>query len=457
MAKIKRQARFVTGSTMRHVAVMTSTGMIGLTFMFLIDAVTLFWVSKLDNESFMAAMGFAWSVQFFTISVAIAFMIAATALVSRSLGAENWEDARKQTSVSAVITVAVLTLAVIALLMFREQILTAVGATGQTRDVASKFLLISVPSLPIMALGMIGSAVLRAEGDGVRSMMVTISSGITAAVVDPLLIFGLDMGVDGAALGVSIARITSAFIAIYFVISVKNLAGQINFADIKRWYLPFAIIAVPTILTQMASPTGNLLATRVISDFGESAVAGWAVLGRVTVVAFGGVFALSGAIGGIVGQNFGAGEFGRVRDAYRDALIFSTGYVLVVWAVLALLTPFILNAFELSDGAADVVTAFNYLAAGSFAFAGALYVSNASFNNLGRPLYSTLFNWIKDGALMLPLCIWGAGIYGAQGVIYGQGAAWVIAGTVSAIFGWRFISQVEARTAKSRNGALRSK
>ena len=265
------------------------------------------------------------------------------------------------------------------------------------------------------------------------------------------------MGVDGAALGVSIARITSAFIAIYFVISVKNLAGQINFADIKRWYLPFAIIAVPTILTQMASPTGNLLATRVISDFGESAVAGWAVLGRVTVVAFGGVFALSGAIGGIVGQNFGAGEFGRVRDAYRDALIFSTGYVLVVWAVLALLTPFILNAFELSDGATDVVTAFNYLAAGSFAFAGALYVSNASFNNLGRPLYSTLFNWIKDGALMLPVCIWGAGIYGAQGVIYGQGAAWVIAGTVSAIFGWRFISQVEARTAKSRNGALRSK
>ena len=192
---MKRQARFVTGSTMRHVAVMTSTGMIGLTFMFLVDAITLFWVSKLDNESFMAAMGFAWSVQFFTISVAIAFMIAATALVSRSLGADNWEDARKQTSVSALLTVAVLTVAVIALLMFREQILTAVGATGDTRKVASDFLLVSVPSLPIMALGMIGSAVLRAEGDGLRSMMVTVSSGVTAAIVDPLLIFGLDMGV----------------------------------------------------------------------------------------------------------------------------------------------------------------------------------------------------------------------------------------------------------------------
>ena len=109
---MKRQARFTTGSTMRHVIVMTTTGMIGLTFMFLIDAITLFWVSKLENESFMAAMGFAWTVQFFTISFGIAFMIATTALVSRSLGAENWEDARKQTSVFALLTFVTLSITV---------------------------------------------------------------------------------------------------------------------------------------------------------------------------------------------------------------------------------------------------------------------------------------------------------------------------------------------------------
>jgi putative MATE family efflux protein len=447
---MKRQARFVTGSTMRHVAVMTSTGMIGLTFMFLVDAITLFWVSKLNSETFMAAMGFAWTVQFFTISIAVAFMIAATALVSRSLGAEDWENARKQTSVSAVLSVGVLSIGVVFLLLFRNTILSAVGAEGETLKVASNFLLISVPSLPIMALGMIGSAVLRAEGDGLRSMMVTVSSGITAAIVDPLLIFGLEMGVQGAALGVSIARVTSAILAVYFVIAVKDLAAKITLSDISRWYMPFTVIAVPTILTQMASPTGNLLATSVISEFGEGAVAGWAVLGRISVVAFGGVFALSGAIGGIVGQNFGAGEFDRVRMAYRDALIFSTAYVVAIWGVLALLTPFILSAFNLSDAAADVVIAFNYVAAGSFAFAGALYVSNASFNNLGKPLYSTLFNWIKDGALMLPLCLWGASVCGAKGVVYGQGAAWVIAGISSAIFGWRFISQVETRTNQGR-------
>ena len=440
---MKRQARFTTGSTMRHVAVMTTTGMIGLTFMFFIDAITLFWVSQLDNESFMAAMGFAWTVQFFTISVGIAFMIAATALVSRSLGAENWEDARKQTSVFAMLTFCVLLITVVFLLIFRREILISIGAEGATLESASAFLLISVPSLPIMALGMIGSAVLRAEGDGVRSMMVTVSSGCVAAIVDPLFIFGFDMGMDGAALGVSVARTSSAILAIYFVVKVKDLAATITFTDIKRWYLPFTMIAVPTILTQLASPTGNMLATSVISDFGESAMAGWAVLGRVTVVAFGGVFALSGAIGGIIGQNFGARKFNRVRTAYRDALIFSTFYVFVVWSLLAILTPFILQVFNLSAGARTVIEAFNYIAAGSYAFAGALYVSNASFNNLGKPLYSTLFNWIKDGVVMLPLCIWGASIYGASGVVYGQGIAYVISGIASVIFGWWFIKNVE--------------
>ncbi|MEK6205183.1 MAG: MATE family efflux transporter, partial [Amylibacter sp.] len=190
---------------------------------------------------------------------------------------------------------------------------------------------------------------------------------------------------------------------------------------------------------------GNYLITRIISDFGESAVAGWAVLGRVTVLAFGGIFALSGAIGGIMGQNYGAREFSRIRLAYRDALLFCTGYVLIAWAILAAITPFVINLFGLGDEAAAVIKAFTYVSAGGFVFAGALYVSNASFNNLGRPIYSTGFNWLKDGILMWPLCVLLGGYFGAPGVVYGQGLAWALAGICSTIVGWHFIGNVEAR------------
>ena len=78
----EKRARFTTGSTMRHVIVMTTTGMLGMTFMFLVDLVTLFWVSQLEVEMFMAAISYAWTIQFFTIAFAVAFMIAAAALVA---------------------------------------------------------------------------------------------------------------------------------------------------------------------------------------------------------------------------------------------------------------------------------------------------------------------------------------------------------------------------------------
>lgn len=447
---MSQQGRFVTGSTMRHVVVMTTTGMIGLTFMFLVDAVTLFWVSKLDSQIYMAAMGYAWTIQFFTISTGVAFMIAATATVSKALGQGQRHNARRAATVSAIWTFSILCLVSLFLVLFRETALSAVGAEGETLAVASRFLLISIPSLPIMSLGMIASAILRAEGDAWRSMMGTTSAGIVAMIADPFLIFYMELGIDGAAIGIVVSRTASACLGLYFVLHVKKLATWVSVSDMRQYAPAFFAVAVPTVVTQLASPTGNYLATGVISEFGEAAVAGWAVMGRLTVLAFGGVFSLSGAIGGIVGQNYGAGRFDRVRDAYRDSLIFSTVYVLITWGILILLTPTVISLFELSPKAAVVIYAFNYYAAGTFAFAGFLYVSNASFNNLGRPQYSTLFNWIKDGALMLPLCLLGASYWGAAGVIYGQGAAVVIAGTISVIVGWRFIGHAESRHMKSQ-------
>ena len=105
---MKQEARFLTGSTMRHVIVMTMTGMIGLTFLFLVDAVTLFWVSQLNREVLMAAMGYAWTVQFFTISASVGLMIATLAMVSKSIGRKRFVLARKQATVGVVVTCAFL-------------------------------------------------------------------------------------------------------------------------------------------------------------------------------------------------------------------------------------------------------------------------------------------------------------------------------------------------------------
>jgi len=435
--------RFTQGSTMGHVVRMTLTGAAGVTFMFLIDAANLFWVSLLGVERLMAALGFSWMIQFFSVSFGMGMMAAVIAVVSRLIGQGAREDARRQTTVCAISAFILQALVAGTTLYFRHDLLALAGAKGETAALAARYLMISMPSLPFMAVGMVGSAVLRAEGDAWRAMSITLTSGAVSMVIDPVLIFGLGLGLDGAAIAIVIARLMSASLSVYYVVKVHDLAGRIDLPDFKRLFVPFAWVAGPAILTQLSTPFGNYIATSVIAGYGDSAVAGWAVVSRLTVLTFGGLFALSGAIGGIFGQNYGAGRFDRVKRTYRDALVFCAIYTLIAWVMLALATGFVIRVFGLGVEASEIVRAFTLLAAGGWIFTGALFVANSAFNSLGKPLWSTLFNWLRDGVILWPLAVLFSTWFAASGAIYGAALSGVIVGTAAALTGWFYVARLD--------------
>jgi putative MATE family efflux protein len=451
-----KAGRFTTGGTMRHVVVMTLTGSVGLTFMFLIDFATLFYISLLGDEKLTTAIGYAWTIQFFTISVGIGFAIAATALVSRALGARNREQARRYATSALTLTFLVLAITGLTVLSFRGPLLDVLGATGEVKAVASRFLLFTVPSLPLMAFGMAGASILRAEGDAGRAMMVTLAAGMVAMVMDPLLIFGFGMGVDGAAVVMVISRGVTGALGLYYVVKVHDLLERPVLTQVIADIRPVMIVALPATATQLSTPFGNFLLTSAMSEYGDSAVAGWSVVSRLTVLVFGGIFALSGAIGGIIGQNHGAGQYDRVKSAYRDAMIFSAIYVSVGWLLLVAASGYVADGFSLSETGAEVVRAFCWYGAGGFIFAGALFVANAAFNNLGRPVYSTLFNWSRDAAA-IPLALMAmTGPFLAPGVVYAQAIAGVLVGGAAAWAGWRFVKARHAARPKGEWGSAPS-
>ncbi len=427
---------------MRHVLVMTLTGSLGLIFMFLVDVATLFWVSKLEQERLMAALGFAWTIQFFTISVGIGLIIATTAQVSRSIGQGNLELARKQTTSAMIYAVGIQIVLATFVVFYRFEILSMAGASGETLRDAAHFLTISIPSLPVFVIGMVGSAVLRSVGDAVGAMIVTLAAGLIAMVVDPLLIFGFDLGLEGAAWGVAISRGSSALLSAWLVIHVHKMTTRVSLAEVARMFKPYVLIASPAIMTQLSTPFGNYLLTKVIANHGDAAVAGWAVISRVAVLAFGGIFSLSGAIGGIIGQNFGAAQMDRVRQTFRDALLFCLVYTLGAWALLAIFHNPIARLFNLGPEATQVLGAFTLIGAGGYVFTGALFVSNAAFNNLGRPLNSTACNWFRDGLLIYPCAAALGAAWGAPGVIYGQALAAAISGTLAVLWSWSFVNRL---------------
>ncbi|WP_343116033.1 MATE family efflux transporter [Ostreiculturibacter nitratireducens] len=442
---MREPGKFLTGSLMRHVTVMSLSGTLGLGFTFLVDFLALWWISQLRQEKLIAAVGIAGTLQFAVISVAIGMMIGAVALVSRALGQGDKARARRIAATAMVLTfLAQSTVAFLAFL-FRRQLLAATGAEGEVLEESVRFLAISLPSLPLIAVGMTGSAILRAMGDAWRSAAVTVTGGILAAMLDPVLILWMGWGIEGAALSIVLSRAAMAAAGLWFVMVTHDMLARPAAEDVRLFARPYFGIAIPAIATQLSTPFGNWILTRAMAEHGESAVAGWGVVLRLTILAFGGIFALSGAIGGIIGQNWGAGRADRVEGAFVAALKYCAVYALAVWALMAALSGPISDSFGLSDQGAGVVRAFNHYAAGAFIFTGALFVANATFNNLGRPLWSTAATWMRDGLLMVPLAYAMGAAAGEVGVVWAQAVANVAAGTIAAVLAWRYIGTLRRR------------
>lgn len=433
---------FTTGSTMRHVVTMTATGSLGLVAIFFVDALNLFYISLLGVEELAAAVGFATTLLFFIFSVAIGLTIACGALVARALGRGDREEAG-QIGGSSMIFMGVSTaLITLAAWPFLHDLAALMGARGETLDLATRFLQIVLPSSPIVALGMCTTGILRGVGDARRAMYVTLGAGMAAAVLDPVLIFGFDLGLDGAAIATVLSRIVLLLIGLHGAHVVHRL---IKFPDGRRLAAavrPFFGIGLPAVMTQIATPVGNAYVTTQIAAFGDEAVAGWAVIGRLVPVAFGVIFALSGAVGPILGQNYGARKFDRLVLTMRDSLLFTLCYVLVVWALLAIFSGQIANLFGARGLARDLIVFFCLFAAGSFLFNGAIFVSSAAFNNLGFPAYSTLFNWGRSTLGVIPFVWVGAQLYGAKGVVAGWGLGAVVFGVLSVIVCFRVVRSI---------------
>ncbi len=437
--------RFLTGSTMGHVVRMTATGAIGITFVFAVDAVNLFWLSVLGREILMSAVGYAFAIQFFAVSTGVGVMIAMTAMVSRAIGAGDRDLARRQATSGILYNCLVQTVAAAVAIGFRHELLALVGAEGEALQLAARYLALSMPSIVIMAIGLSGSAALRAEGDGRRAMQVTLIGGTVLLVVDPIFIVVMGLGLDGAALGIWIFRTTMAVLALYYCTVSHRLLARPSGRDMAACGLPLAAIALPAMATQMATPFGNALLTSVVAKFGDSAVAGWAVVNRLTVVAFGGLFALGGAIGGIFGQNFGAGSMDRVRQTFRDAVLFCVGYAGVVWLTLMGLSGQIAMGFGLGEEASAVLRAFTHVGAMSFMLGGLLFVANSAFNTLGRPLWASVLSWVREGVLMLPAALWLSTLFDARGAVYAQALVGAGMGVLAAWLGFRFVTGLKGK------------
>lgn len=439
MALTDTNARFTQGSLFRHVTVMSVTSSLGIAAIFAVDLIDVLFISMLGQAELAAAAGYAGVVMFFASAMNIGLSIAAGALVARGLGQGERRLAAEHAASTAVVAVGFGALLPLLALPNLSFILGLIGAEGPVADLAARYLWIILPSTALSGLGMVAVAVLRAHGDARDAMTPSLVGALVNGLADPVLIFALDLGLDGAAMATVLARLATATMAFWLVQRHHRGFCWPDLPCLKRDLWDALQIALPAMLGTVATPVGTAIVTREMARHGADAVAGMAVINRLVPFVSAVVLALSGALGPIFAQNFGAGRMDRVLGTFREGLRFLTIYVLGVSALLFLLREPVADLFDATGKMRDLLYLFLGPLALAMIFNGAIFVSNAAFNNLGHPGYSTVLNWGRNTLGTWPFAARFGLIWGAEGVLVGQAVGGAIFAGLGLWFGLRVI------------------
>ncbi|WP_261842193.1 MATE family efflux transporter [Aliamphritea ceti] len=438
-----KSAKFVQGSTLKHVSVMTISSTIGLLALFAVDLVDMYFLSLLGQEELAAAIGFSGTLLFFLTSVGIGIQIAMGALVSRAEGVSNRDLVSQYCSSVLLFSLIASVMVTLPAWIWLEELLMFLGARDVTLSLALDYSQILLPSTPLLVCGMSAAATLRGLGDARNAMYTTLGAAVVNALLNPLFIFTFGLEIQGAAIASVLSRVALVGIALYVVIRRHHIHCRPDWQQMRRDLSTILPIAVPAVLTNLATPIGGSYVLKTMASFGDSAVAGAAILGRVTPVAFALIFALSGAIGPIIGQNAGADRYDRVRATLLNALLINFVYILLVWLVLYLTGDSIIAAFSATGEAAYLIDFYTTWLVIGFSFNGVLFIANAASNNLNHATQATLFNFAKALFGTIPLVYLLSQWFGAAGVLAGELAGAVVWGTIAlAVVMWQ-IRQLE--------------
>ena len=437
------RAVFLTGSTMKHVVSMTLMGSFGLVSMFLVDLTDIYFLSLLEDKAIIAGMGYAATVTYFFTAISIGLSVTAASFLSRAVGAGDNATADRLASHMTLFAVAFVVVCSAILYQYIQDVLFAIGASRKTALYAQDYLEVILPWAVFVTLAIVSSAMLRSFGDGHRAMYITLTGALVNLVLDPIFIFGLDMGIEGAALSTVLSRFVMVCVGIYGLLEIHRVKLVIVPEKIMADLSMLAKFSAVAIITNLASPTGNTVVMMWLAPYGDDVISAWSVYGRLVPVLFGMTFALSGAIGPIIGQNYGAGDINRVRAVMWNALVFSCG-VVAATSLLAYLGRYgLADVFSLDgDSAVFFIFLLEYIS-WLFVFNGLVFIASAAFNSLGVPKYSNILSWTRHVVGILPFVMIGGWLYGAKGVILFANIGGVVFGTLAYWFALKYIDRVE--------------
>lgn len=444
-------ATLASGSVRRHLIDLTVPMVWGVLAMMAFNVVDTWFVAQLGEDE-LAAMSFTFPVVMVLISLGIGLMAGTSSVLALAIGAEHTERV-KRSSTDALLGATALAVVLTAVgLGTMEPLFTLLGADEEVLPLVCEYMTVWYAGFVFVLVPMVGFGALRAVGDSKAQGNIFLAASIFNAALDPLLIFGVGgwdgLGLRGAAIATVLARAGTMVAAFWAMTYKHDLLARTLPTPRQFWRSMVSVfhVGLPAAGTNMIIPAATAAIVALIATYGSHAVAAFGAATRVEQLTLVPFYALSGVIGPFVGQNLGAGEHGRIREAMRLCGLFCVGFGLLTAILLAVGAEPVMGLFTQDPRVLDIGRTYLWIVPLSNGAYGVVMVVNASFNGLGKPAPGVAISVIRMMVLYLPLAWIGAQLFDIPGIFVGAGIANLIAGVVA--YGWL------ARTTRPDSGRL---
>ncbi|MBB5224780.1 MATE family efflux transporter [Treponema ruminis] len=399
------------------------------------NMVDTFFVGRTGDPNQVAAVSVATPVFLFFMAAGNIFGMGGSSFLSRALGEKQYDKAKKISSFCLYAGLLVGVIGAILMFVFMRQILNAVGTSENTFGFAKSYLSWIAYGGPAIVISTAFTNLIRGEGAAQSSMKGMMAGTVANIILDPIFILDsflgipcLGLGVAGAAIATVIGNLVS--IAVYFFHVVKSssvLTLSPRYFQIRDGILKgVLLIGLPASITNILMSLSNILMNKFLVTYGDVAVAGMGIAMKANMLVVFVQLGLGAGVQPLVGYNFGARNFRRMKDTMKFAVLCNTIAGVILAVLYWIFTRQIVSVF-IGDGAVidmgvKMLRALMY----SSPLLGIMFVLNFSFQAMGKAKESLALAVSRQGFVFVPCTIILNSIFHLEGLILSQPIADIV-------------------------------
>lgn len=427
-ASSTNSAKLTTGSIPGHLVSQTLPMVIGVAAIMSIGLVDSYFIGQLGSAE-LAAISFIFPISVALSSLGVGVMVGINSVVARALGEGDDDKAIRRANFGVIFAVVSGLIMALTLYLLLDPLFRLMNAPDDLLPIIMTYMVPYAAGFPLILAIMGVNGVMRGQGEARKTSYVSVTYAAANWVLDPILItgaFGFEgFGIVGAAYATIIGWALGLAMAFY-LLSQTDLPfnpAKLRGASIIDPMISILRVGVPAACSNAINPIGLSVLTALIAAEGQAAVAGFGAAGRLQSFAVVPLLALSGSIGAIVGQNWGA----RKLDRAREAALYAGGFCLVWGLAIAIAMvaagEWFADFFTEDPAVIEEFALYLEIAAWGYAGFGLLIVGNGILNAVDRASFALGQSFARVFLVMLPFAWFLQSSWGSEAIYAAELAA----------------------------------